>query len=306
MSKKPSTVYPNGVEPKLGDIARSADVGRGTRALRVWEACPECGNARWIKKNTSGTLCKSCALRAHSSGESNRRWNPTRRTTTKSGIRVYIDEHHPLFCMAGKCGNGYVILDHRIVMAETLGRPLEKWEVVHHIDGDNQNNDSSNLQLLPNQTEHTAYTMLQTRVYRLEQTVGELQTRILLLEAENELLRSQVSLDRYGNLELAEGDYEPSGKCGGFTLPILEEHQDKEQAHPSRKLGDFGASREPTQAALTQWRCENLPKRGTLTSGSRKPEYGNPVARREDLSSQTSVETVQEAHHKGGEETVRP
>lgn len=42
--------------------------------------------------------------------------------------------------------SGY-ILEHRLNMARYLGRPLEKWESVHHIDGNKENNDISNLQL---------------------------------------------------------------------------------------------------------------------------------------------------------------
>lgn len=45
-----------------------------------------------------------------------------------------------------KSKTGY-ILEHRLNMAKYLGRPLEKWESVHHIDGNRSNNDISNLQL---------------------------------------------------------------------------------------------------------------------------------------------------------------
>lgn len=41
---------------------------------------------------------------------------------------------------------GY-IMEHVFVMSEALGRPLERHESVHHIDGDRENNDLSNLQL---------------------------------------------------------------------------------------------------------------------------------------------------------------
>lgn len=41
---------------------------------------------------------------------------------------------------------GY-ISEHRLVLARYLGRPLEKHETVHHIDGDRTNNDITNLQL---------------------------------------------------------------------------------------------------------------------------------------------------------------
>ncbi len=40
------------------------------------------------------------------------------------------------------------ILEHRLVMEQALGRYLEEWEVVHHKDGNRQNNVWENLELL--------------------------------------------------------------------------------------------------------------------------------------------------------------
>lgn len=37
--------------------------------------------------------------------------------------------------------------EHRLVVAKYLGRPLERFETVHHIDGDRRNNEIGNLQL---------------------------------------------------------------------------------------------------------------------------------------------------------------
>ena len=39
------------------------------------------------------------------------------------------------------------VLEHRYVMEQKIGRPLMKEETVHHIDGNRQNNDPSNLEL---------------------------------------------------------------------------------------------------------------------------------------------------------------
>lgn len=43
---------------------------------------------------------------------------------------------------------------HRIVAELKLGRQLRPGEIVHHIDGDKQNNSPSNLQILPSQADH--------------------------------------------------------------------------------------------------------------------------------------------------------
>jgi len=44
-------------------------------------------------------------------------------------------------------------------MAESLGRPLTKQEVVHHIDGNKQNNYIENLELFHNNAEHLRVTL---------------------------------------------------------------------------------------------------------------------------------------------------
>lgn len=42
---------------------------------------------------------------------------------------------------------------HRVVAEEMLGRPLQRNEIVHHIDGNKHNNDPSNLQVM-SQADH--------------------------------------------------------------------------------------------------------------------------------------------------------
>jgi hypothetical protein len=49
--------------------------------------------------------------------------------------------------------NGY-IMEHRLVMARMVGRPLLRTECVHHIDHNPRNNERSNLELWPSNQTH--------------------------------------------------------------------------------------------------------------------------------------------------------
>lgn len=79
-------------------------------------------------------------------GSKNNRWNGGRTITKYGYVRIKIYPDNKYYSMVR---HGYV-LEHRYVMAQHLNRPLEKYETVHHIDGNRQNNNIDNLQLRSN------------------------------------------------------------------------------------------------------------------------------------------------------------
>jgi hypothetical protein len=63
----------------------------------------------------------------------------------KNYVAVYVSDDDPLAVMRSRYSQ--YVMEHRLAMARHLGRPLERHETVHHIDGDRTNNRIENLQL---------------------------------------------------------------------------------------------------------------------------------------------------------------
>lgn len=88
--------------------------------------------------------------RHYNCGSDHPKWNGGRRID-KDGYVVVFAPDNP---MTRK--NRYV-LEHRINMARHLGRNLKKHEVVHHKNGDRQDNRIENLEVFSNNTDHLAH-----------------------------------------------------------------------------------------------------------------------------------------------------
>jgi len=73
--------------------------------------------------------------------------------------RALPEELHAAFDMiaAIRCGQQLNILEHTVIMAARLGRPLKKNETVHHCDGNRANNRPSNLRLYTRSEHHPGY-----------------------------------------------------------------------------------------------------------------------------------------------------
>ena len=70
------------------------------------------------------------------------RWNGGRRVHETGYVLIFAPDHPSL---AGT--KRIYVAEHRLVMEKKLGRLLESWERVHHINGVRHDNDPGNLEL---------------------------------------------------------------------------------------------------------------------------------------------------------------
>ena len=104
-----------------------------------------------VSQSCVGETCRRNGLQTQRTGPRNGPLHPEwkgGRVLVSGYWYIWTGREHP---MATK--QGYVA-EHRLAMAEKIGRPLKRQEVVHHIDGDPNNNRIDNLMLFRTNAEH--------------------------------------------------------------------------------------------------------------------------------------------------------
>ena len=128
----------------------------GALAWYTWAACLRCGKERWVQgrnKKLAYYYCYRCAIILHPrpSGLNHPSWRGGRYTTNGYFLKTLLLEEAFFRPMAKAAqGGGYAVLEHRLVMAKSLGRNLQRWEFVHHKNGIRHDNRLENLELTTN------------------------------------------------------------------------------------------------------------------------------------------------------------
>ncbi len=119
--------------PEIGEVRYGKEFGYKNTHKVIWTACADCGLKRWVefkRGKANGTICQKCnCKRRHLRGDRSYLWKGGRNVTTSGYIRVKLQPDDFFFPMGGKTG---YVFEHRLVMAQSLGRCLQPYEKVHH------------------------------------------------------------------------------------------------------------------------------------------------------------------------------
>jgi hypothetical protein len=103
----------------------------GRRNVNLTYYCEICGEPYHPYKLTSRTCCRPHANALTSRESAQKRSDKLKGRGEGRAYKKLLGRH-----------------EHRVIAEEKIGRKLEKGEIVHHIDGNKQNNDPSNLEII--------------------------------------------------------------------------------------------------------------------------------------------------------------
>ncbi len=172
--------------PQIGEIRKGKEIGKRPYETYVWSACIDCGKERWSKVRQGEIQYQRCVPCGQRTPESRQKkslafkrekshfWKGGRSSHSAGYILILLEKDDFFYSMAES--NGYV-LEHRLVIAKSLGRCLHPWEVVHHKNGNKTDNRKGNLALTTS-PHHSQITIL-------EATVNDLKEQLLIREKEH-------------------------------------------------------------------------------------------------------------------------
>lgn len=203
---------------KIGDIKRAQDIGYIGHSKYIWLGCEKCKKERWVELRNNQPRAKLCPVCVKITAVKctcticGNIFN-VRLARSKKRIAKYCSDkckgiaysqvkgdNHPNWKGGHNKVNGYVVvwlsptdffypmakergyvLEHRLVMAKSLGRNLQSWEIVHHKNHKRDDNRIENLQLVSDDR-HKQITIMENRIRLLESKVIDQGKLIKLLQ----------------------------------------------------------------------------------------------------------------------------
>lgn len=124
-------------------LAKAHAAGTTVRALAAEHGCAEVTVTRAVRRAGGSVRSRGYAAGTRQ-GRHSTNWRGGRLVRTSGYVEVYVDPDDTLAAMRDPRGR---VLEHRLVMARQLGRPLFADENVHHINGVRGDNRPENLEL---------------------------------------------------------------------------------------------------------------------------------------------------------------
>lgn len=163
----------------LGEIRKAKELGRKGTGHYTWAACIDCGKKRWVLvnkyKESRNLRCGHCACLISAplkvkKGSNHPNWKGGRYLSVHGYIEVRVDVDSLFYPMAR---TGQRVYEHRLVMAQKLGRCLNSCEIVHHLNGIRTDNRQENLCIVDSHKHDktTLVKQLQHRIRQLEKEV---------------------------------------------------------------------------------------------------------------------------------------
>ena len=149
---------------------RKYTIKQRLRLKETRPTCPKCGHPM-DKRSTQCQACYKNELRL--TGERSPRWKGGSFKGKDGYVVIHLPPTSPFYAMTNN--NGYV-REHRLIMAQHLGRCLTTDEIVHHINGRKSDNRLYNLTLLSRRN-HPSQTLLkvaQKRIRELENKLNQI------------------------------------------------------------------------------------------------------------------------------------
>ena len=151
--------------PNIGEIKNGQHIGKKSSSRFIYIDCFDCGRPRWVsyyhylrKKHQRCRECSQLYIKQYlkfGKGKKHIRWMGGKYISKgkhKGYVMVYVHNDHSFISMANP--KRPYVPEHRLIMAEHLGRCLNSSEHVHHKNGIKTDNRIENLEITTNSQHH--------------------------------------------------------------------------------------------------------------------------------------------------------